>query len=77
MRKQARHAECELLHPPELALSQLTLIASYINKPDRNTITAILKTTPPSQVPGFRELIANYITGDPSPVMRSREIVST
>ncbi|KAM0222760.1 hypothetical protein ACHAQD_003955 [Fusarium lateritium] len=46
----------------------------YINRPDGNTITAILKTTPPSQVPGFRELISNYITGDPSPVIRSREI---
>ncbi|KAF5680836.1 hypothetical protein FHETE_224 [Fusarium heterosporum] len=46
----------------------------YVNKPDGNSIFAILKTTPPSQVPGYQELLANYITGDPSPVIRSREI---
>ncbi|KAF5720323.1 hypothetical protein FMUND_4145 [Fusarium mundagurra] len=29
---------------------------------------------PPSQVPGLRELLANYITESPKPVMSSREI---
>ncbi|EXA51767.1 hypothetical protein FOQG_03408 [Fusarium oxysporum f. sp. raphani 54005] len=46
----------------------------YIDKPDKNSIIAILKTTPPSQVAGFRELLANYITDAPTPVMSSREI---
>ncbi|KAF5686494.1 hypothetical protein FDENT_5758, partial [Fusarium denticulatum] len=31
-------------------------------------------TAPPSQVPGLRELLGNYITGAPKPVMSSREI---
>ncbi|KAF5551794.1 hypothetical protein FNAPI_7400 [Fusarium napiforme] len=30
--------------------------------------------SPPSQVPGLRELLANYITENPKPVMSSREI---
>ncbi|KLO87891.1 Uncharacterized protein Y057_14908 [Fusarium fujikuroi] len=47
---------------------------SYIDKPDKNSILVILKTTPPSQVAGFRELLANYITDAPTPVMSSREI---
>ncbi|KAH7180610.1 hypothetical protein DER46DRAFT_7575 [Fusarium sp. MPI-SDFR-AT-0072] len=46
----------------------------YIDKPDKNSILALLKTTPPSQVAGFRELLANYITDAPTPVMSSREI---
>ncbi|KAF5565333.1 hypothetical protein FPHYL_4288 [Fusarium phyllophilum] len=46
----------------------------YIDKPDKNSILALLKTTPPSQVAGFRELLANYITDTPTPVMSSREI---
>ncbi|SCO28771.1 uncharacterized protein FFNC_00531 [Fusarium fujikuroi] len=46
----------------------------YIDKPDKNSILVILKTTPPSQVAGFRELLANYITDAPTPVMSSREI---
>ncbi|KAF4457960.1 hypothetical protein F53441_215 [Fusarium austroafricanum] len=46
----------------------------YINKPDGCSILALIRTTPPSQVPGFRELLANYITEAPKPVMSSREI---
>ncbi|KAF5252997.1 hypothetical protein FANTH_2084 [Fusarium anthophilum] len=46
----------------------------YIDKPDKNSILVMLKTTPPSQVAGFRELLANYITDAPAPVMSSREI---
>ncbi|KAF9774980.1 hypothetical protein IL306_006979 [Fusarium sp. DS 682] len=48
----------------------------YIDKPDKNSILALLKTTPASQVAAFRELLANYITDAPTPVMSSREIVS-
>ncbi|KAF4963840.1 hypothetical protein FSARC_8200 [Fusarium sarcochroum] len=46
----------------------------YINKPNGSSILALLRTTPPSQVPGFQELLANYITEAPTPVIRSREI---
>ncbi|KAJ9428221.1 hypothetical protein QL093DRAFT_1007450 [Fusarium oxysporum] len=46
----------------------------YVNKPDGASVMAIIRTTPPSQVPGFQELLANYITASPKPVIRSREM---
>ncbi|EXM30545.1 hypothetical protein FOTG_04487 [Fusarium oxysporum f. sp. vasinfectum 25433] len=46
----------------------------YINKPNRRSVLALIRTAPPSQVPGLRELLVNYITESPKPVMSSREI---
>ncbi|PCD46203.1 hypothetical protein AU210_001613 [Fusarium oxysporum f. sp. radicis-cucumerinum] len=46
----------------------------YINKPNGRSVLALIRNAPPSQVPGLRELLVNYITGSPKPIMSSREI---
>ncbi|UPK97298.1 hypothetical protein LCI18_008233 [Fusarium solani-melongenae] len=45
----------------------------YIKNPNGTSVVAMIKTTPASQVEGFRNLFADYITPTPEPKFRLRE----
>lgn len=51
-------------------------MCSYIKNPNGASVAAVVKTTPASQVEGFRYLFADYITSAPEPKFILRESVS-
>lgn len=51
-------------------------MGSYIKNPNGASVVALIKTTPASQIEGFRDLFADYITPTPEPKFILRQSVS-